>query len=150
MRAGDRAPDFELRDQTGAVRRLSDELARGPVVLFFYLAAMTPGCTRETCHFRDLRAEFEAVGASRMGISHDSVERQRAFAERHGFDFPLLSDPERDVARTFGVARFGGTLPTRRSTFVIDRDGTVLSVYHSELRMNDHADRALALLRSHR
>jgi thioredoxin-dependent peroxiredoxin len=148
VKKGDIAPDFELPDQTGAVRRLSDELARGPVVLFFYPAAMTPGCTRENCHFRDLRAHFEAVGASRIGISADGVERQLAFAERDGLDFPLLSDPRRTVARTFGVTRFGGTLPNRRSTFVIDRDGTVLSVFHSELHMNDHGDRALALLRS--
>jgi len=99
MRAGDVAPDFELPDDSGGMLKLSDQLAKGPVVLFFYPKAMTPGCTKESCHFRDLEAEFAAVGASRLGISADPVQRQRQFAEKNGFEFPLLSDPDRVVAR---------------------------------------------------
>jgi peroxiredoxin Q/BCP len=76
MHRGDRVPDFELPDQTGASRRLSDLLTGGPVVLFFYPAAMTTGCTKESCHFRDLAAEFAAVGAQRVGISADTVDKQ--------------------------------------------------------------------------
>ena len=79
---------------------------------------MTPGCTKESCHFRDLEAEFAAVGATRLGISADPIDRQRQFSEKHGFDFPLLSDPERVVARMYGVRRLG-PLFNRRSTFVI-------------------------------
>jgi thioredoxin-dependent peroxiredoxin len=146
MRVGDTAPDFQLPDQTGAIHSLSEHLASGPVVLFFYPAAMTPGCTKESCHFRDLGAEFAAVGATRIGISADPVEKQRRFAEKYDFDYPLLSDEERQVAEAFGVKRNWGPLPNRRATFVIDTERVVLEVISSELRMDVHADRALAVL----
>ncbi|HEX2131920.1 MAG TPA: peroxiredoxin [Actinophytocola sp.] len=148
MQAGDLAPDFELPDETGTPRTLTGLLADGPVVLFFYPAAMTKGCTAESCHFRDLAAEFAAVGAQRVGISPDAVDRQRAFSERHSFDFPLLSDPDGTVATQFGVRRSFGPLLTRRQTFVIGTDRKVLEVVKSELRMAVHADRALAALRA--
>ncbi|MCU1379055.1 MAG: antioxidant, AhpC/TSA family protein [Acidimicrobiales bacterium] len=148
MQPGDVVPDFELPDETGAPRRLSDLLAAGPVVLFFYPAAMTPGCTRESCHFRDLQSEFAAVGAQRVGISADHVDKQRAFSEKHTFDFPLLSDPDRAVAESLGVKRMLRVVgPNRRTTFVIDTDRTVLAVLDSQMNMNSHADSALEVLR---
>ncbi|MFI7522821.1 peroxiredoxin [Micromonospora globbae] len=145
---GDVVEDFALPDQTGAVRRLSEFLAAGPVVLFFYPAAMTRGCTAESCHFRDLAAEFAAVGAQRVGISRDPVARQAEFARLHGFDYPLLSDPDGAVADRFGVRRRLplGPLSTRRVTFVIGTDGRVIEVVHSEVSMTAHADRALRAL----
>jgi thioredoxin-dependent peroxiredoxin len=146
MRPGDPAPDFELPAQDDRPVRLSEELTRGPVVLFFYPRAMTPGCTKESCHFRDLEAEFAAVGASRLGISADAVDRQRQFSEKHGFDFPLLSDPDRAVARQYGVKR-PGPLFNRRATFVIGADGRLLAEIASEIDMAKHADEALAVLR---
>ncbi|WP_281899115.1 peroxiredoxin [Phytohabitans aurantiacus] len=148
---GDEVADFELLDETGAARRLSEFLASGPVVLFFYPAAMTRGCTVESCHFRDLAAEFAEVGAHRVGISRDSVEKQRQFSEMHGFDYPLLSDPDGKVAEQLGVKRKLplGPLSTKRMTFVIDTDRRVLEVIHSEVSMNDHADQALTVLRAH-
>jgi peroxiredoxin Q/BCP len=146
MRRGDTAPDFELPDETGTKRKLSEFLAAGPVVLFFYPAAMTPGCTRESCHFRDLRAEFEAVGAQRVGISADSVDKQRQFSDKYGFDYPLLSDEDRTVAEAFGVKRGWGPIPTKRVTFVIGQDRTVLEVISSEINMSAHADKALEFL----
>jgi peroxiredoxin Q/BCP len=145
MQVGDDVDDFELPDETGAPRRLNDLLADGPVVLFVYPAAMTTGCTRESCHFRDLAAEFAAVGARRVGISRDPVEKQQQFSARHGFDYPLLSDADGQVARMMGVARTKG--PPKRVTFVIDRDRRVLAVVKSELRMSVHADRALEALK---
>jgi peroxiredoxin Q/BCP len=145
---GDKVDDFELPDQTGTPRKLSDLLASGPVVLFFYPAAMTYGCTKESCHFRDLKAEFEAVGAQRVGISADTVEKQLQFADKHGFDYPLLSDPDRKVAAMFGVARKVSLLAVKRTTFVIDTDRTILAVIHSEVSMNQHADKALDTLRA--
>jgi peroxiredoxin Q/BCP len=148
MKVGDLAPEFELPDETGTPRALRDLLTTGPVVLFFYPAAMTRGCTAESCHFRDLAAEFAAVGAHRVGISPDAVDRQAEFSEKHGFDFPLLSDPDGTVATLFGVRRGFGPLLTRRQTFVIDTDRRVLAVVKSELRMAVHADRALAVLRA--
>ena len=145
MRPGDAVPDFELPAQDGTSVRLSEELARGPVVLFFYPRAMTPGCTKESCHFRDLEAEFAAVGARRLGISADPVDRQRQFSEKHGFDFPLLSDPDRAVARQYGVKR-PGPLFNRRATFVIGSDSRLLAQVSSEVDMAKHADEALAVL----
>jgi peroxiredoxin Q/BCP len=149
MNRGDRVEDFELPDQTGAVRSLTGLLADGPVALFFYPAAMTPGCTKEACHFRDLAAEFAALGASRVGISTDTVDKQARFADTQRFDYPLLSDADGAVARRFGVKRglLGKLMPVKRTTFVIDTDRTVLEVFSSELNMEAHADKALTVLR---
>jgi peroxiredoxin Q/BCP len=148
MHTGDVVADFELADETGERRRLSEVLVKWPVVLCFYPAAMTMGCTRESCHFRDLKAEFEGVGAQRVGISADTVAKQKQFSDAHSFDFPLLSDPDRTVAEQFGVKRGLNILPNKRSTFVIDTDSTVLAVITSEVNMNRHADRALEVLRA--
>ena len=149
MKQGDRVTDFELPDQTGRVRSLAELLADGPVVLFFYPAAMTPGCTKEACHFRDLAGEFAAVGASRVGISTDAVDKQAKFADKESFDYPLLSDADGAVATQFGVKRglLGKFMPVKRTTFVIDTDRTVLAVIASEISMESHADKALEVLR---
>ncbi|GAC1410479.1 MAG: peroxiredoxin BcpB [Mycobacterium sp.] len=141
--------EFELPDQTGTARSLPELLANGPIVLFFYPAAMTPGCTKEACHFRDLASEFAAVGASRVGISADPVEKQAKFADKQSFDYPLLSDIDGTVATQFGVKRglLGRFMPVKRRTFVIDNDRTVLDVIASEINFDSHADRALETLR---
>lgn len=146
---GDLIDDFELPDETGTPRKLSEFLADGPVVLFFYPAAMTKGCTMESCHFRDLAKEFSELGASRVGISRDSVAKQRQFADKNGFGYPLLSDPDGEVASKLGVRRSVplGALATRRMTFVIGPDRRVLAVIQSETNMEAHADRALEVLR---
>src|SRR5215468_3477600 len=122
MKSNDVVPDFELPDQDGTPRTLTGLLAGGPVALFFYPMAMTTGCTRESCHFRDLATEF---------------------AEVHGFDYPLLSDVDGTVARLFGVKRRFGPVPVKRTTFVIDTGRRVLGVIASELNMDKHADEAL-------
>jgi peroxiredoxin Q/BCP len=147
MQQGDVVADFELLDENGTPRKLSGFLEKGPVVLFFYPAAMTKGCTAESCHFRDLGAEFAAVGAQRVGISADTVEKQKRFSDKHTFDFPLLSDPDRVVASQFGVTRALGPLPNKRVTFVIGQDRQILDVIKSEVRMSVHADRALETLK---
>jgi peroxiredoxin Q/BCP len=148
VQVGDEIPDFELPDQTGSPVRLSALLENGPVVLFFYPAAMTPGCTREACHFRDLAAEFAAAGVQRVGISRDSVDKQRHFAGKHDFDYPLLSDAEGTVADMFGVKRdrIGEWLGAfvKRSTFAIGKDRRLVAAIHSETNMTKHADEALA------
>ena len=141
------APDFELPDQHGRPVRLTEKLEDGPVVLFFYPIAMTAGCTKEGCHFRDLAVEFKELDAQRLGISTDPVAKQLEFSERHAFDYPLLSDESGEVAVAFGVRRRLFT-PVKRATFVIDTDRTVLWVITSELNMDVHADAALAALRS--
>ncbi|SEC07019.1 peroxiredoxin Q/BCP [Streptomyces misionensis] len=150
IEVGERVEDFALPDETGTVRRLADLLADGPVVLFFYPAALTPGCTAEACHFRDLAAEFAALGARPVGISGDEVGKQREFAGRHTLGMPLLSDTDGAVRERFGVRRGFTLAPTKRVTFVIAPDRTVVEIVRSELRMNTHADKALAALRAHR
>src|SRR5215207_4154613 len=127
MQPGDRAPDFELPDETGHRRQLSEMLRAGPVVVFFYPRAMTTGCTAEACHFRDLSTEFEKLGAQRIGISVDPVSKQKQFSDKHNFDYPLLSDSDGSVAGA---------------------DGLILDVINSETHMHIHADRALQTLRS--
>lgn len=150
MDINDQVPDFELPDQTGTPRRLSALLADGPVVLFFYPAAMTGGCTKEACHFRDLGSEFTAAGVQRVGISMDSVAKQKQFGDQNSFDYPLLSDEDGAVAESFGVrrgklgARIGA--PVKRSTFAIGRDRRVVAAIKSETNMQTHADQALAAL----
>ena len=148
MQKGDTVPDFTLPDQSGTDRSLSGLLADGPVVLFFYPGAMTYGCTKESCHFRDLKAEFAAVGAQPVGISADPVEKQKQFDEKESLGYPLLSDPDRKVATLLGAKRGPNFLPNKRITFVIDTDRTILDVINSEISMSSHADKALALLKS--
>jgi peroxiredoxin Q/BCP len=174
MIAGEIAPDFTLCDHTGRMRTLTELLSGGPVVLFFFPLASSPICTVEACHFRDLGRDFKALGAQRVGISTDNVAKQAGFASQRAFDYPLLSDTRGAVAEKFGVrrgklARLGLRLMRRqetrhgrharrdfvtrlllaskRSTFVIDTDRTVLSVVSAELRASIHADLALKFLR---
>lgn len=151
MNVGDQVSDFELPDETGTPRRLSALLADGPVVLFFYPAASSGGCTREACHFRDLAAEFAALGARPVGISGDDVAAQSTFAQAHSLGYPLLSDAGRAVAAELGAKRswLPGGLQTKRMTFVIGQDRRVLAVVASETRFDRHADEALAALRKH-
>ena len=176
MIAGEKAPDFTLYDHTRRPRTLSTLLSEGPVVLFFFPIASSPICTAQACHFRDLSNEFAAVGAQRVGISTDTVDKQAHFAQQRSFDYPLLSDAGGAVSELFGVRRgrlvkLGGSvvarqaarrgrhtrrrgllarlLPVRRTTFVIDTDRTVLKVVSSELRASVHADQALWFLQNH-
>jgi len=177
MIAGDKAPDFTLYDHTGRPRTLSALLAAGPVVLFFFPLASSPICTAQACHFRDLSAEFARVGAQRVGISTDAVDRQAHFARQRSFDYPLLSDADGVVSELFGVRRgrlaklrrsvvaredsrrrrhgrrrglLARLLPVRRTTFVIDTDRTVLKVVANEVRASVHADETLRFLGTHK
>lgn len=139
--------DWELPDQSGIPRHLSELLTEGPLVLFFYPAAMTFGCTRESCHFRDATGELQAVGAHAVGISADPVDKQKAFADKHHLPFPLLSDPDRRVAAIFGVTSGFKLGPVKRATFVIDQERRILASFHHELRFASHADEAIMVLR---
>ena len=177
MIAGEKAPDFTLFDHTGRPRALSALLAEGPVVLFFFPLASSPICTAQACHFRDLSNEFVTVGAQRVGISTDTVDKQAHFAQQRSFDYPLLSDADGVVSELFGVRRgrfaklrssvvardearrgrharrrglLARLLPVRRTTFVIDTDRTVLKVVSSELRASVHADQTLWFLQHHK
>ncbi len=148
MQKGDLAPDFKLKDQNGDERTLSTMLLSGPVVLFFYPAAMTKGCTKESCHFRDLASEFAALGSQRLGISMDSVAKQAEFTAKNDLDYPLLADVNGDVAKLYGVKRSLDLLKVKRTTFVIDQDRHIAEVINSEVSMNTHADKSLDALRT--
>jgi len=150
MNPGDQISDFSLRDETGTERTLSELVAKGPVVLFFYPRASSGGCTKEACHFRDLAAEFAALGAQPVGISSDSVAKQSTFATAHSLGYPLLSDEDCRVAKELGAYRawLPGGLHTRRMTYVIDTDRRLVDSFGSEMQFDDHADRALAILAS--
>ena len=148
MDVGDIVEDFALADDQGVTRTLTGLLADGPVVLFFYPAALSTGCTVEACHFRDITAELRAVGGQPVGISGDTVERQSQFATKHRLGYPLLSDPDGVVRGQFGVKRGPlGLTAIQRITFVIDTDRRILAVVKSEVRMDAHADKALEALR---
>jgi peroxiredoxin Q/BCP len=147
MEQGDLVEDFEAPDQHGNPVRLSQLLEDGPVVLFFYPKAMTAGCTAEACHFRNLDAEFNKVGARAVGISADAVDRQAEFDRQNNLGMTLLSDPDKKIAKQFDVNRLG-LLGVKRSTFIIGTDRRVAGVISSELNMEIHADDALAALRS--
>lgn len=147
MREGDKVPDLELTLQDGRRARLSEFLEDGPLAVFFYPKAFTPGCTAQSCHFRDLGAEFEEVGAGRLGVSRDDVDTQARFQEEEGLDFPLVADEDGEVAAAFGAKRFG-PIWSKRQTYVVDTDRTILRVISSETDMEVHADEALEVLRS--
>jgi thioredoxin-dependent peroxiredoxin len=152
MKNGDQVSDFELQDETGAPRKLSTLLENGPVVLFFYPIASSGGCTQEACHFRDLAADFAAVGAQPVGISSDGETAQSIFASTHSLGYPLLSDRGHKVAKELGAYRWflPGGLHTRRITFVIGQDRRLIETVASESKFDVHADEALEILRKHR
>lgn len=152
MKPGDQVSDFELQDETGAPRTLSSLLENGPVVLFFYPIASSGGCTQEACHFRDLAAEFAAVGAQPVGISSDGETAQSIFASTHSLGYPLLSDQGHTVAKELGAYRWfmPGGMHTRRITFVIGQDRRLVETVASETKFDMHADEALEILRKHK
>jgi peroxiredoxin Q/BCP len=146
LRAGDdlgAAARIALRDQHGNVRRLEELRGRG-LVLYFYPADDTPGCTVEGKEFRELYESFAALNCEVVGVSVDSVESHRAFAKKHAFPFVLLSDPEGELASAFGVFRGGFAA---RSTFVLNGDLRITRVFH-DVTPRGHAQQVLNFVRS--
>lgn len=149
LEPGQKAPSFSLKDQHGDTVSLED-LRGTKVVLFAYPAAMTPGCTKEACDFRDSIAPLTAAGYTVLGISPDSVEKQAKFAERDGLEYSLLSDADRSVLTAYGAFGekknygkiFNGVI---RSTFVIDADGTIEHALYN-VKATGHVARVRELL----
>jgi thioredoxin-dependent peroxiredoxin len=121
---GAEAPDFTLPASDGGAVRLSSFRGRRNVVLIFYPRDSTPGCTRQLCAARDDAARYEAASAVRFGVNPGSLASHQRFAEKHGFDFPLLVDAEREVARAYGVVAPAGK-KVHRTVYAIGRDGRV-------------------------
>ncbi|MFC4560375.1 thioredoxin-dependent thiol peroxidase [Nocardiopsis mangrovi] len=147
LQPGDTAPDFTLTDADGAPVTLGQVLkADGRrVVLYFYPAAMTPGCTTQACDFRDNLREFEAAGFTVLGISPDTTAKLAAFREKEGLTFPLLGDPDKDVLRSYGAfgekKNYGRIVQgVIRSTFIIAADGTVEKAFYN-VKATGHVER---------
>jgi thioredoxin-dependent peroxiredoxin len=146
LKAGERAPHFQLPSHRGEPVSLDSLLAKGPVVVYFYPKDETAGCTAEACAFRDSYDTFQEAGASVVGISSDSVASHRGFAEHHGLPFLLLSDEKGAVRKSFGVPSTLGLLPGRM-TFVLDRQGVIQHTFNSQIQATRHVKEALEVVR---
>ena len=144
VRPGDAAPAFSLPNQDGKLVSLADFKGRA-VVLYFYPKDDTPGCTRESCAFRDAYEDFQEAGAEVIGVSSDSSESHKKFAARHRLPFTLVSDAGGQVRKAYGVPATLGLLPGR-VTFVIDREGTVRHVFNSQFNPVKHVAEAKEVL----
>lgn len=147
VRVGDRAPDFEAKLSDGTSFSLSNRRGVRNVILYFYPKDFTSGCTAEACAFRDNQQEFGELDAEVVGVSRDAETSHSRFITAHGLNFPLISDTDGRLARLYGVQRLGGRVATHRTTFVIDRAGTVIKVIHKEIKAKDHVPLALRALR---
>jgi thioredoxin-dependent peroxiredoxin len=135
LEPGDTAPDFTLPDADGKEVALSG-LRGQRVIIYFYPAAMTPGCTKQACDFRDSKRDLSDAGYAVLGISPDSQAKLAKFRERDGLTFPLLSDPDKAVLKAYGAygekMLYGKTsVGVIRSTFVIDADGKIERAYYA-------------------
>ena len=144
IREGDHAPAFTLPDQHGEPVSLTDLRGRW-VVVYFYPKDDTPGCTAESCSFRDAHEDFSDAGADVLGISSDGVDSHLAFATKHGLPFRLLSDVDGEVRKAFGTPKTLGILPGR-VTYVIDPEGIVRKVFSSQTGATRHHREALAAI----
>jgi thioredoxin-dependent peroxiredoxin len=147
LRVGEPAPDFSLPSSTGEMVRLSDFRGKSAVVLFFYPKDNSPACTMEACSFRDSHEAFREAGAEVIGISADSEESHRGFAERFRLPYLLLADTDGAVRARYGVPRTFGLFPGRVS-YLIDRDGIVRHLFSSQFQPWRHVAEALKVLKT--
>ncbi len=147
---GRKAPDFALPDSDGSIVSLNELVSRANLVLYFYPKDLTPGCTTEACTFRDTLGRLKALGTQVVGISADPSESHRKFADKHGLDFPLLSDAANRVTRRYGVYKkkslYGREfMGIERTTFLIDRKGVIRKVF-AKVRVDGHVDAVIEAL----
>jgi peroxiredoxin Q/BCP len=146
LEIGDKAPDFTLLTETGETVKLS-KLRGKKVVLYFYPKDSTPGCTKESCDFRDNFSAFQKQGAEVFGISKDSAKSHVKFKEKHQLPFPLLVDDEGEVCTAYGVlgkkSLFGITyMGITRSTFLIDENGVIQDIWR-KVKVSGHVEQVL-------
>ena len=150
LKVGDPAPDFRLPSTEGREIALKEFRGKKNVVLYFYPKDDTPGCTKEACSFRDERPKFGKKDAVILGVSFDDLESHKKFAGKYKLPFPLLSDADKKVAEAYGVYKeksmYGRTyMGIERSTFVIDKDGTIAQIYR-KVKVDGHGDEILEAL----
>jgi peroxiredoxin Q/BCP len=144
---GERAPEFTLADQDDRDVPLTSLLNSGALILYFYPADFTPGCTKEACLLRDLHGELRKAGLNVVGVSPQSTESHRRFRDKYQLPFRLLSDPEKAVIRMYDVNGPLG-LGVRRATFLIDPGRTIRGALLADFRIAEHeafVRKALAL-----
>ncbi len=144
--AGDEAPDFELPDASGKPVKLSGFRGQKAVVLYFYPKDDTPGCTVESCSFRDHYEDFKSAGAEVIGISSDSERSHEKFARKYRLPFRLLSDHSGKVRKLYGVPSTFGLI-AGRVTYVIDKQGKVRHVFNSQFNATGHMGEALEVVK---
>src|SRR5260370_27479376 len=138
IKAGERAPEFTLRDETAKDRSLTELLSAGAIVLYFYPADFTPGCTRQACVLRDIHTEIESAGLRVVGISPQSPESHAKFKTRYHLPFVLLSDEQKTVIRMYGVNGPLG-IGVRRATYLIDASRRVRDAVLADFKIRRHA-----------
>jgi peroxiredoxin Q/BCP len=146
LKAGSAAPDFTLADQDGRPRRLSELLAEGPLILYFYPADFTPGCTREACDLRDLHARILSSGLRVFGVSPQSPDSHRRFRKEHALPFTLLSDEDKAAIKAYDVDGPLG-IGVRRATYLIDSRGRITDAVLADFNIGKHqafVERAVA------
>jgi peroxiredoxin Q/BCP len=139
LKAGERAPNFTLPDQDGRKRSLAQLLEDGPVVLYFYPADFTPGCTKEACTIRDMHDEIAAAGMRVVGIAPQDAASHARFRDKHGLQFTLLADPEKTAIKAFGVDGPLG-IGVRRATFLVGADGLITDAVLADIRIGRHEE----------
>lgn len=137
LAAGKRAPDFTARNQNDEPVTLAALLKNGPLILYFYPADFTPGCTREACSLRELHAQLAAAGIGVAGVSPQSAQSHAAFAAKYALPFILLCDPDKVLARAYGVLGPLG-FGIRRASFLISQEGAIEDAVLADLRMGRH------------
>ncbi|MDB9446279.1 peroxiredoxin [Anabaena sp. CS-542/02] len=145
VKVGDTAPDFTLSDQNGSRVSLRDFRGKKAVVLYFYPKDDTPGCTAESCGFRDQYEVFKTAGAEVIGVSGDSPQSHQQFAAKYNLPFTLLSDKDNKVRKEYGATMAFGFVPGR-VTYVIDQEGVVQFVLDTMFNFQAHVEEALKTL----
>ncbi|HEY9808268.1 MAG TPA: peroxiredoxin [Halomicronema sp.] len=146
VKVGDIAPDFTLSSQTGTPVSLKDFRGKKAVVLYFYPKDDTPGCTAESCGFRDNYQTFIDAGAEVLGVSGDSQESHQKFAQKYNLPFTLLSDTGNQVRKAYGVPAAAFGLLPGRVTYVIDKDGVIKHIFNSMMNFQAHIQESLQTL----
>ncbi|MFU8822421.1 MAG: peroxiredoxin [Gammaproteobacteria bacterium] len=139
LKAGDRAPNFTLPDQDGREVSLAQLLQDGPVVLYFYPADFTPGCTKEACTIRDMHDEIAAAGMRVVGVAPQDAASHARFRDKHGLPFTLLADPDKAVIKNYGVDGPLG-IGVRRATFLVGADGLIKDAVLADILIGRHEE----------